>query len=60
MTSAALAYHAKIGQPASGVIAVALLALTSAISPLSPHGRGWHSSAANCLAPDGQAHKAPS
>ena len=31
MTSAALAYHAKIGQPASGAIAAALLALTSAI-----------------------------
>ena len=31
MTSAALAYHAKIGQPASGVITAALLALTSAI-----------------------------
>jgi hypothetical protein len=31
MTSAALAYHAKIGQPASGVIAAALLALTSTI-----------------------------
>jgi tellurite resistance protein len=31
MTSAALAYHAKIGQPATGVVAAALLALTSAI-----------------------------
>ena len=31
MTSAALAYHSKIGQPASGVTAAALLALTSPI-----------------------------
>jgi tellurite resistance protein len=31
MTVAALAYHAKLGNPASGALAIALLALTTAI-----------------------------